>query len=269
MSNIVQVFNNEEFGSVRTLVDKNGEVWFVGRDVAIILGYKDLRRMYDHADDDEKIKVNPNSSSSLSKAGFDVDNIYDNLEDNPNVKSMILINESGLYSCIFGSTLASAKKFKKWVTSEVLPSIRKTGSYNINNSIQYNHSYLIEDPIERALAWIEEEKIRQAQKQLLLEQAPKVEYYNNVLNAQNGITTTQIAKSIGMSATKLNRILNELKVQFKRRDQWLLYEKYQDKGYTLDRTFYDEGNDKTRHFTVWTEKGKEFIIHTLKTNNII
>lgn len=107
----IQVFENSEFGNVRTVVI-NGEPWFVGKDIAGILGFSNSRKaIADHVDDEDK----------------GVTNCY-----TPGGKQNVtIINESGLYSLILGSKLESAKKFKHWVTSEVLPSIRKTGGYNV------------------------------------------------------------------------------------------------------------------------------------------
>lgn len=133
----VQVFNNEEFGNVRSLTI-DGEPYFVGKDVASALGYKNVRdSLARHVDLDDK------------KDGVV---IHDSMgrQQKPTI-----INESGVYSLIFGSKLPNAKKFKHWVTSEVLPALRKYGTYAMRAS------YMIEDPIERAKKWIEEEQERQ------------------------------------------------------------------------------------------------------------
>ncbi len=118
--NEIQIFNNEEFGPVRTLLI-NSEPWFVGKDVAVALGYENSRKaIADHVDDEDKImgsqNVTPSIADSLGRTQYPT-----------------WINESGLYSLIFGSRLESAKRFKRWVTSEVLPAIRKTGSYREPN----------------------------------------------------------------------------------------------------------------------------------------
>lgn len=108
--NEIKIFENSEFGEVRTLLDENNDVWFVGKDVAESLGYKDtFGALKKHVDDEDK--QNCQNSSFESPRGFTI------------------INESGLYSLVLSSKLPSAKKFKRWVTSEVLPAIRKTGSY--------------------------------------------------------------------------------------------------------------------------------------------
>lgn len=107
--NELQIFNSEEFGDIRTVTIKN-EPWFVGKDVAVSLGYKD-------------------TSDALKKHVADEDKLTRCFADSGQNRQMYIINESGLYALIFGSKLESAKRFKHWVTSEVLPAIRKTGSY--------------------------------------------------------------------------------------------------------------------------------------------
>lgn len=110
--NELQVFNNPEFGKIRS-IQIAGEPWFVGKDVAAALGYENTRdALARHVDDEDKNTVV----------------IHDGIQGNPN---MIIINESGVYALIFGSKLDSAKRFKHWVTKEVLPSIRKTGAYSV------------------------------------------------------------------------------------------------------------------------------------------
>ena len=107
--NNLQIFNSPEFGQVRT-IQQNGEPWFVGKDVAEILGYTNpSKALVDHVDDEDKL--NNDSLSSLGQRGG------------------WLINESGLYSLILSSKMPKAKEFKRWVTSEVIPAIRKTGGY--------------------------------------------------------------------------------------------------------------------------------------------
>ena len=126
-------------------------------------------------------------------------------------------------------------------------------------------SYMIEDRVERAKKWIEEEENRKRlelevkeKEEVIKEQAPKVDYYEKVLRSDSTFTTTQIAKGFEMSAVGLNKLLENKGIQFYQSGMWILYSKYQDKGYTKVRT-YDLGNGKTRKATVWTEVGVEFI----------
>lgn len=134
--NDVRLFSNPEFGSVRTVM-LNGEPWFVGVDVARSLGYKDNYSAFRNNVDEEDKRLCPVNSTS-------------------GVQETTVINESGMYSLIFGSRLDKAKGFKRWVTNDVLPSIRKTGSYSMTQ--QKPDSYMIEDKVERAKRWIEEQE---------------------------------------------------------------------------------------------------------------
>lgn len=112
--NELQIFNNEEFGEVRTVTIEN-EPWFVGKDVAAALGYKDTADAIKvHVDEEDKKHVKVGEIPTLKTSNY----------------GAILVNESGVYSLVFGSKLESAKRFKHWVTKEVLPTIRKTGSYS-------------------------------------------------------------------------------------------------------------------------------------------
>lgn len=125
-NNIIKIFNNDEFGNMRILTI-NSEPWFVGKDVAIALGYKD-------------------TSDALKKHIAEEDKLTRRFADSGQNREMYIINESGLYALIFGSKLESAKKFKHWVTAEVLPSIRKTGGYNSNSRgiiVQYKNNSLL------------------------------------------------------------------------------------------------------------------------------
>lgn len=141
LENEIISFTNDEFGEIRSILIDN-EPWFVGKDITNILGYQNgSRDINRHVDDEDRQKTM----------------VYDGKQN----KETIVINESGLYSLILSSKLATAKKFKRWVTHDVLPSIRKTGSYSVNQKLE---SYMIDDPIERAKRWIEEEQERQALK---------------------------------------------------------------------------------------------------------
>lgn len=167
--NQLQVFQNAEFGKIRTVVI-DGEPWLVGKDVTAILGYQNASKaLADHVDDDDKL--NNESLSSLGQRGG------------------WLINESGFYSLVMGSKLPTAKRFKRWVTSEVLPSIRKTGAYVANPD-----SYMITDPVERAKKWIEEETVRQEQAKQLEAQKPMVLFASSVSTSKAEILVGELAK---------------------------------------------------------------------------
>ena len=168
----LQVFNNAEFGSVRSLM-VNGEQYFVGKDIAEILGYSNSRKaLLDHVDEDDKT---------------DGVTIRDSIgrEQTP-----VLINESGLYSLILRSQLPSARRFKRWVTSEVLPAIRKHGVF-VMDDIMNNTDALIEAlqafKAER-LQRIALEEENAVQKQQLTEMKPKASYYDTVLNCRDVVS---------------------------------------------------------------------------------
>jgi prophage antirepressor-like protein len=190
-------------------------------------------------------------------------------------RKMWLVSESGLYALIMRSNKSQAKHFRKWVTAEVIPSIRKHGGYLTAEKTQE----LIANPdliIQLAQSVKEERQKRidaensarlnkeiiNLQEKVISEVQPKVQYYENVMAANDGILTNIIAKELGMSAVTLNRILSEKKVIYKQGESWILYSRYQDLGYTKTRTYTyvnQEGQTKTSIQTLWTQKGREFI----------
>ncbi|HEA4285887.1 TPA: phage regulatory protein/antirepressor Ant [Staphylococcus aureus] len=140
-------------------------------------------------------------------------------------------------------------------------------------------SYMIDDPVKRAELWIEEQKEKQAlqlennmQKQKIAEYEPKASYLDTILNNKSLVTVGQIAKDYGMSAQALNKLLHDLKVQYKQSGQWLLYSKLHDKGYTHSSTTeieHKDGSTSVRMNTKWTQKGRLFIYDLLKDNDIL
>lgn len=253
----LQVFNNAEFGSVRSLM-VNGEPYFVGKDVADILGYSNSRKaLIDHVDEEDKT---------------DGVTIRDSIGRGQNP---VLINESGLYSLILSSQLPSAKRFKRWVTSEVLPAIRKHGVFVMDDIIN-NTDALIEAlkafkaERQQRIALEEENAV---QKQQLSEMKPKASYYDTVLNCKDVVSVTEIAKDYGKSAKWLNEYLHKKGVQYKQGDRiWILYQDYAVNGYTSTKTHTFLGNDGETHtkvHTYWTQKGRLFIYDLLKADGIL
>lgn len=241
MDNQVEVFNFEA-NEVRTVVIDQ-EAWFVGKDVADALGYSKARNaLAKHVDEDDALKRG----------------VTDNIGRQ---QEMTLINESGVYSLIFSSKLDGAKRFKKWVTSEVLPSIRKTGSYSVQPAIPQNFAEALQLAADQ-----EKEKNRLSQ-QLEL-QAPKVDYYENVIASDETLSVSQISKDYGMSAKEFNKLLHNLGIQYKVGNQWVLYSGLTDEGYTKATTG-TKSNGGTYTTTRWTNKGKEFIYQTLKEQDIL
>ena len=245
--NQIQTFTNEQFGQIRTVLI-NGEPWFVSKDVAVALGYTNSRDAVNkHVDDDDK-----GASQIATPSG---------------IQTMSIINESGLYALILSSKLPSAKVFKRWVTSEVLPSIRKTGGYATPEAI---YKTLIEPKnLIIVLETLAEEQAKN--KKLTAENAVlsvKAKYYDAILASAESLPITQIAKDYGMSAVTLNRLLSEMEIQYKRCGTWILYQDYADKGYTQTKTFII--NEKqTKSYTTWTQKGRLFLYNLLKAHGIV
>ena len=258
--NELKIFNNPEFGQLRTLV-KDNETWFVGKDVAEILGYSNTQKaIRDHVDTEDKLTERFVLSGQNREA--------------------VVINESGLYSLVLSSKLPNAKKFKRWVTSEVLPSIRKHGIYATTQTIET----MLADPDNaiRMLTALKEERAKrieqekqiasltaenQMQAQQIAEFKPKVEYVDIILRSTDTVTTTQIAADYGLSAKKLNKILHDEKIQHKVNDQWILYKEQINKGYTKSETIditRSDGRVEAKMYTKWTQKGR-LKIHEILT----
>ena len=223
----IQIFKDERFGEVRTTVI-NGEPWFVGKDVASVLGYSNHRKaLIDHIDADDKT----DGVTIRDSIGRD--------------QTPMLINESGLYSLILSSKLPQAKRFKRWVTSEVLPAIRRHGVFAMDDIVN-NTDALIE-----ALKAFKEEKLKNkkledqnaVQKQQIAEMQPKASYYDVCLSCKDLLSVPEIAKDYGWSAVRLNKWLNEHKVQYKQGRIWLLYQRYAEYGYTSTKTQTYSGKD--------------------------
>ena len=252
----IQVFSNEELGEVRTTVI-DGEVTFVGKDVAEILGYSNTRKaLTDHVDDEDKM---------------DGVTIRDSIGRE---QAPVFINESGLYSLILSSKMPNAKKFKRWITTEVLPSIRKHGVYAVDEVLS-NPDVLIQALTELKKEREEKAKLKETvavQNQQITEMTPKAGYYDVVLNCKDVISTTEIAKDYGWSAKKMNAYLHEKKIQFKQGKIWLLYQKYAEQGLTSTKTSVYNGRDGLSHsniHTYWTQKGRLFIYELLKKDGVL
>ena len=240
--NEIQIYQNQEFGAIRTISDEQGEPLFCGKDVAEALGYKKpLDAIAKHVDAEDSVK-----RGLLDSRGCN--------------QKTIFINESGLYALILSSKLESAQRFQHWVTSEVLPSIRKQGGY-----LMLKQGETDEQLMARALQLVKTTlDTRNQQIALLL---PKAEYAEQVLTSMSCLTVTQIAKEMGMVAHELNTLLCELGIQYKQSGQYLLYAPYVRKGLAQNRTieFYlNDGTLFTYTYLVWTERGRYFIHQLLK-----
>lgn len=256
--NNLQIFKNEQFGEIRT-VSIDNEPWFVGKDVAVALGYSDAAQaMRKRVDPEDKGVVETTTPGGK--------------------QNMTIINESGLYSLVLSSKLPSAKQFKRWVTSEVLPSIRKHGAYMTPVTVDM----MIKDP-EFGIKLLGELKAEQdkrraleveneIQRQVIADYEPKANYYDAILNSTGTMTTTQIAADYDMSAKKLNKILHEAGLQYRCNEQWVLYRKHMGKGLTKSKTITitrSDGREVTKLNTEWTQKGRLEIHRILEKRGIV
>lgn len=263
--NKVKVFKNEQFGSIR-IMEHEDSVWFVGKDIAIILGYSNpSKAVSTHVDEDDK--------------RFIMAKIADSQNGNVPVgqTKTALINESGLYSLILSSKLPKAKEFKHWVTSEVLPSIRKHGVYmtpeRLTESLQNPDSLITiletlktEQDKNKALT-----ETVTAQEKELAEIKPKSEYCDRILSTPDLLNITEIAKDYGLSAKLMNVILHELKVIYYQHNTWLVYQRFIREGFAKNNTieYLDKrGNLRASQALQWTQKGRLYIYNILRANGI-
>lgn len=295
----VAVFENPEFGMVRTTIDEKGDPWFCAKDLCDVLGYK-------RADNAVRQHVNPSDALKQCVARI-AKNRYGECNGKMQVVQMIFVNESGFYALVLGSKLASAMKFKDWVTSVVLPQIRKTGGYipvkegesdeeTIRNAeeilratlkkkemlLEQQRKLIEEQDVEiRRLNGVVDEQVvniaRKGENIIHLEHQvdglmPKAIYSDNVLDSVSCFTTTQVAKELGVTAQELNRSLCALHIQYYQSGQYMLYAEYAHMGLAKSRTRYNAfldpncdgrkekmGKAVTHTYLVWTEKGRKFI----------
>ena len=237
----IQIFKNKEFGAIRTMKDERGEPLFCLRDVCEVLELR-TQKVVQRLEDDV-----------LSK--------YPIVDSLGRTQQATFVSEDGLYDTILESRKPHAKKFRKWVTSEVLPSIRKQGGYMV---VRPDES----DEMIVARAFQIMQATLQRRDEEIARLKPKADYADQVLDSVSCLTTTQVAKGMGMTAMELNRILCQKGIQYGQSGQYLLYASYARQGLAQNRTrtFLDLfGTVHTTSQLVWTEKGKEFI-HKLLLN---
>ncbi len=294
----VAVFENPEFGTVRTATDEKGDPWFCAKDLCDALGYKKSSdSVKQHVRCDDTIKRGVWVEVGMKKDGTPAKRLT----------QMIFVNESGFYALVLGSKLATAVKFKDWVTSVVLPQIRKTGGYipmkegeseeeTIRNAeeilratlkkkeelLEQQRKLIGEQDVEiRRLNGVVDEQVvniaRKGENIIHLEHQvdglmPKAIYSDNVLDSVSCFTTTQVAKELGVTAQELNRSLCALHIQYYQSGQYMLYAEYAHMGLAKSRTRYNAfldpkcdgrkekmGKAVTHTYLVWTEKGRKFI----------
>ena len=216
---------------------------FLAKDVAEWIEHSKVTMMLETIDDDEKLK------STILTSGQN--------------RQMWFLTEDGLYEVLMQSRKPIAKKFKKEV-KKILKEIRKNGMYATDE--------LLDNPdllIEVATKLKEERTLRLVAEQRVNELQPKADYYDSILKNKSLVTITVIAKNYGMSGQAMNELLHKLGIQYKQSRTWLLYSKYQDKGYTHTELLPVQGSDNLKPSTKWTQKGHLFIYNLLKENDVL
>ena len=225
MNTAIQIFTSEVFGEIRTC-QVNNQIMFVGKDVAMALGYKNpSNALQVHVDSEDKTSYLIQVSGSNYKA------------------NTLFVNESGLYSLILSSKLPQAKAFKRWVTSEVLPQIRKTGGY-IPTRDANGRELSGKEIVERADAIV----------------GRTLQFLNEP--AEDTLTATQVAKTFNMTTLDFNAVLRDMGIQYRRHGRWNLSDDLQGRGYTAERTHVSyslKGQKKVKVYMTWTMAGLHYL----------
>ena len=249
MGKQLQVFTSNQFGQIRT-IENYGQSWFVAADVCASLELANPTVTVSRLDKDEKAKFNLGLSGGATN----------------------VVNEYGLYNLVLASRKKEAKQFKRWITHEVIPAIRKDGGYMLVNR-DNSEEEIMAKAVLIAQKSMERLKLENKQKdQIIGELKPKADYVDKILQNKSLIKVSAIAKDYGMSAQELNKLLHKMRIQYKQGDQWLLYSKIQDKGYTSSETHVYEkkdGSTDIRLLTKWTQKGRIFLYDELKKNGYL
>lgn len=252
--NEIKLFSNPKFGEIRTIITESNEPIFCLSDICKILDLNNAAMV----------------KSRLNQDGVSTADIIDSMG---RTQKASFISESNLYKSIFQSRKPEAEEFTEWVTSEVLPAIRKTGGYiattieDTPETILARAVLVAQDSINRLKNQLEtREQQLKLQSDELKKQAPKAEYYDNVLDSEGLIATTLIAKDLGMSASALNKKLFAMNVIYNCQGTWVVTAKYQALGFAKSKSFPHHDSKGELHTSIhfyWTQKGREFIIRKL------
>ena len=244
-------FNGKQLRTV--LIDN--EPFFVGKDVAVAIGYKNFRdALKSHVKDKYKRESRITTPSGAQK--------------------ITVISEPGLYQLAGESKLPSAEPFQDWVYEEVLPTIRKHGAYMTDAKAKdvLSGNGLADLLLQAGNQIKQLESEKESMKIELEEATERTRYLDLILESPDKMTTTQIAFDYGMGAPTFNKLLASLKIQRKVNGQWILYRQYMGKGYTKTETFpitHKDGRRGTTTNTVWTQKGREFLYRKLKKDGYL
>lgn len=264
----VKIFNSPMFGELRVTRNEKGELLFCLKDVCDSLGLQVGATAKRLGGD-----INSTNVSSITV-----------LDANNHGQQMYFVTEPDLYRCIFQSRKPTARKFQDWVFNEVLPSLRTTGAYVVAKEEDSEEDIIARGLIaaKAALARREQrikelecensqsKQVIEAQGERIAKDAPKVEYYDQTLAAENMLTTRQIANELGITANELHNKLQQLKIIFRQSNQWLInkpYSTWKLHG-TRTYTYYDTHKDVTyaKPYLVWSQRGRRFILALYKNN---
>lgn len=253
----IMTFHNDQFGEIRTMAI-DGEPWFVAIDVCMALSINNNREAIRRLDDDERMTVSLTDGHSGQRGGAQANSI---------------VSEAGLYALVLSSRKPEAHAFRRWVTHEVIPSIRKHGAYIIPelldalNKNEAERQRLLDDLTAEREAMEQLAGKNEVLQTALTEARPKVSYFDMILQNPHTMPVTLIAKDYGFSAVSFNRLLKDNHIQYKVGKTWALYQDYADEGYT-HYNVYRRGKKAVSHM-VWTQKGRLFLYNFLKHKGII
>ena len=251
MSNNIQVFENSDFGKVR-VIHVDGQPWWVLQDVCTAIGIGNVTDTAKRLDSDEKA---------------DFDSIEVSSNGTKQRRKRVIISESGLYAVILRSDKPNAKYFRKWITSKVLPSIRKHGAYITDEVLEKMRES--EEFTDNLVELLIAEKLKTNTLAAFADAAiPKVRYHDIVLRCPEAVQASIIAKDYGMSCVAFNKLLHRLRVQFKIGKTWLLYKEHEGNAYTITNTYTKNGMTTLVH-TCWTQRGRCWLYELLKAHGVL
>lgn len=253
--NELKIFENQEFGKIRSVM-VNNEPYFVAKDICNILEIKNTTDAVKRLDEDEVTRFNLGGLSGETN----------------------IVNEYGLYNLILASRKPEAKAFKKWITHEVIPAIRKTGGY-IAGEESMTEDELVLKAINVLQIKVENYRLQNQKllednnkkEQIIGELKPKADYTDRILQCDDLTKVNVIACDYGFSAREFNKLLNKFGIQYKQGEDWLLFSNHRGQGYTQTKTFeftHKDGTKGSRPNMMWTQKGRLFLYNFLKEKGI-
>lgn len=283
----VKIFNSPMFGELRVTRNEKGELLFCLKDVCDSLGLQVGATAKRLGGDINSTNVSKEANNYPYLSSINVGVVTGKKSDGTNAIqtiAMYFVTEPDLYRCIFQSRKPTARKFQDWVFNDVLPSLRTTGAYVVTKEEDSEEDIIARGLIAAKVALARrEERIRElecensqskqvieVQSERIAKDAPKVEYYDQTLAAENMLTTRQIANELGITPNELHNKLQQLKIIFRQSNQWLMnkpYSTWKLHG-TRTYTYYDRHKDVTyaKPYLVWSQRGRRFILALYKNN---